>query len=213
MLISLLARCIVSYLITIITTPLLKQLEGNEVSGSVDGAMGGVSGSVGGATGGVSGSVGGATGGVSGSRWSYGCSPSALHRGVFVVLIVELKAVVQQEENRKLADSRLKEAQVTVAILWRSLVFILPPPHPCFPGNQYTVLARKFRDIMSQYNIIQEDYRDRCKERIKRQLKISECRRRCLIACHITGCGKHRRVGGEGGKGLLAIAAVEFLVF
>ena len=36
---------------------------------------------------------------------------------------------------------------------------------------QYTSLARKFRDVMGEYNNIQEEYREKCKERIQRQLK------------------------------------------
>ncbi|KAL5477358.1 hypothetical protein EMCRGX_G024148 [Ephydatia muelleri] len=36
---------------------------------------------------------------------------------------------------------------------------------------QYTTLARKFRDVMGEYNNIQEEYREKCKERIQRQLK------------------------------------------
>ena len=38
---------------------------------------------------------------------------------------------------------------------------------------QYTTLSRRFRDLMGEYNQIQEDYREKCKERIQRQLKYS----------------------------------------
>jgi t-SNARE complex subunit (syntaxin) len=39
---------------------------------------------------------------------------------------------------------------------------------------QYSMLLKKFMEIMGQYNLIQVDYRERCKDRIKRQLEISE---------------------------------------
>jgi t-SNARE complex subunit (syntaxin) len=36
---------------------------------------------------------------------------------------------------------------------------------------QYTALIRRFRDVMEEYNQVQDEYRDRSKERIQRQLK------------------------------------------
>ena len=41
---------------------------------------------------------------------------------------------------------------------------------------QFTTLSRKFRDVMSEYSQVQSEYRDKCKDRIQRQLKYSECR-------------------------------------
>ena len=40
--------------------------------------------------------------------------------------------------------------------------------------TQYSTLARKFHDVMSEYNQVQEEYRDKSKDRITRQLKYSE---------------------------------------
>lgn len=60
-----------------------------------------------------------------------------------------LKQEIDSEEqgpNRNTADFRIKKAQ-------------------------YATLSRKFHDVMSEYNQVQEDYRDKCKERIQRQLK------------------------------------------
>ena len=36
---------------------------------------------------------------------------------------------------------------------------------------QYTALIRRFRDVMEEYNQMQDEYRDKSKERIQRQLK------------------------------------------
>lgn len=49
---------------------------------------------------------------------------------------------------------------------------------------QYTTLSRRFHDVMESYNSIQEDYRDKNKERIQRQLRIcdSEWSQGCLWA-------------------------------
>lgn len=38
---------------------------------------------------------------------------------------------------------------------------------------QYNTLSRRFRDLMAEYNQVQEEYREKCKERIQRQLKYS----------------------------------------
>uniref|UniRef100_UPI00358F73EA syntaxin-1A-like n=1 Tax=Myxine glutinosa TaxID=7769 RepID=UPI00358F73EA len=38
---------------------------------------------------------------------------------------------------------------------------------------QYTTLSQKFMDIMSNYNTMQCEYRERCKQRIQRQLEIA----------------------------------------
>ena len=42
---------------------------------------------------------------------------------------------------------------------------------------QHSTLARKFHDVMSEYNQVQEEYRDKSKDRITRQLKYSEWER------------------------------------
>lgn len=41
------------------------------------------------------------------------------------------------------------------------------------PKIQHCTLTRKYVEIMTQYNTIQIDYRDKCKESMKRQVKIS----------------------------------------
>lgn len=40
---------------------------------------------------------------------------------------------------------------------------------------QHSTLSRKFVEVMTEYNTTQSKYRDRCKDRIQRQLEISEC--------------------------------------
>ncbi|XP_041328918.1 syntaxin-1B-like, partial [Pyrgilauda ruficollis] len=39
---------------------------------------------------------------------------------------------------------------------------------------QHSTLSRKFVEVMTEYNATQSKYRDRCKDRIQRQLEISE---------------------------------------
>lgn len=38
---------------------------------------------------------------------------------------------------------------------------------------QHSTLSRKFVEVMTEYNATQSKYRDRCKDRIQRQLEIS----------------------------------------
>lgn len=60
-----------------------------------------------------------------------------------------LKVEIEEEEGgqfRNTADFRIRKAQ-------------------------YATLSRKFRDVMGDYNQVQEDYRDKSKDRIQRQLK------------------------------------------
>ena len=40
--------------------------------------------------------------------------------------------------------------------------------------SQHSTLSRKFVEVMTEYNTTQSKYRDRCKDRIQRQLEISE---------------------------------------
>ena len=40
--------------------------------------------------------------------------------------------------------------------------------------TQYSTLTRKFKDIMEEYNNIQETYREKNKERIQKQLQYGE---------------------------------------
>ena len=47
------------------------------------------------------------------------------------------------------------------------LIFFLPS----LPPLQYTALIRRFRDVMEEYNQVQDEYRERSKDRIHRQLK------------------------------------------
>ena len=42
------------------------------------------------------------------------------------------------------------------------------------PHTQHSTLARRFHEVMSEYNQVQEEYRDKSKDRITRQLKYSE---------------------------------------
>lgn len=42
--------------------------------------------------------------------------------------------------------------------------------------SQHSTLSRKFVEVMTEYNTTQSKYRDRCKDRIQRQLEISESR-------------------------------------
>ncbi|KAG7272685.1 hypothetical protein CRUP_029624, partial [Coryphaenoides rupestris] len=42
----------------------------------------------------------------------------------------------------------------------------------------HSTLSRKFVEVMTEYNTTQSKYRDRCKDRIQRQLEISESQRR-----------------------------------
>ncbi|CAG0897438.1 unnamed protein product, partial [Darwinula stevensoni] len=41
--------------------------------------------------------------------------------------------------------------------------------------TQHSTLSRKFVEVMKEYNRTQTDYRERCKNRIKRQIEISQC--------------------------------------
>lgn len=45
--------------------------------------------------------------------------------------------------------------------------------HTCFSSPQHSTLSRKFVEVMTEYNATQSKYRDRCKDRIQRQLEIS----------------------------------------
>lgn len=47
------------------------------------------------------------------------------------------------------------------------------PPVMCIPPSQHSTLSRKFVEVMTEYNATQSKYRDRCKDRIQRQLEIS----------------------------------------
>ncbi|NXS55809.1 STX1B protein, partial [Brachypteracias leptosomus] len=65
----------------------------------------------------------------------------------------KLKAIeqsIEQEEglNRSSADLRIRK-------------------------TQHSTLSRKFVEVMTEYNATQSKYRDRCKDRIQRQLEIS----------------------------------------
>lgn len=42
--------------------------------------------------------------------------------------------------------------------------------------TQHSTLLKKFVDTMTEYNTTQTDYRERCKNRIQRQLEISKFR-------------------------------------
>uniref|UniRef100_A0A8C3BY43 Syntaxin N-terminal domain-containing protein n=1 Tax=Cairina moschata TaxID=8855 RepID=A0A8C3BY43_CAIMO len=68
----------------------------------------------------------------------------------------KLKAIeqsIEQEEglNRSSADLRIRK-------------------------TQHSTLSRKFVEVMTEYNATQSKYRDRCKDRIQRQLEISRSR-------------------------------------
>ena len=40
--------------------------------------------------------------------------------------------------------------------------------------SQYSTLIRKFKDVMEEYNNVQEKYREKNKERIQKQLQYGE---------------------------------------
>lgn len=44
----------------------------------------------------------------------------------------------------------------------------------CSGCRQHSTLSRKFVEVMTEYNTTQSKYRDRCKDRIQRQLEISK---------------------------------------
>ncbi len=51
----------------------------------------------------------------------------------------------------------------------------LPPPQPTHTHThalqQYSTLSRRFKDVMEDYNGVQENYRDKNKDRIQKQLQ------------------------------------------
>ncbi|EMP25244.1 Syntaxin-1B [Chelonia mydas] len=94
----------------------------------------------------------------------------------------KLKAIeqsIEQEEglNRSSADLRIRKTQVSLC----------PPPRHRYPSaitppktgiprllqTQHSTLSRKFVEVMTEYNATQSKYRDRCKDRIQRQLEIT----------------------------------------
>ena len=86
-----------------------------------------------------------------------------------------LKGDLEEEQkgpNRNTADFRIKKAQVSAVLL---------PLKLCegYIWLQYSTLSRKFHDVMAEYNSVQEEYRERCKERIQRPLKYSKSVTRC----------------------------------
>ncbi|XP_032803107.1 syntaxin-1A-like isoform X1 [Petromyzon marinus] len=102
----------------------------------------------------------------------------------------KLKAIetsIEQEElaNRSSADMRIRKTQVLC--LTRALstfyhgLFVLRCNRVNFgpglgddtPVAMHSTLSRKFVEVMSEYNATQSDYRERCKQRIQRQLEIT----------------------------------------
>lgn len=59
----------------------------------------------------------------------------------------------------------------SVVLSFLSLPSPFPPPSVI---TQHSTLARKFHEVMSDYNLVQEEYRDKTKDRITRQLKYSK---------------------------------------
>lgn len=59
----------------------------------------------------------------------------------------------------------------SVILPFLSLPSSFPPPSVI---TQHSTLARKFHEVMSDYNQVQEEYRDKSKDRITRQLKYSK---------------------------------------
>ena len=47
---------------------------------------------------------------------------------------------------------------------------------------QYSTLTRKFKDVMEEYNSVQEKYREKNKERIQKQLQYGEMRMDDIVA-------------------------------
>ncbi|XP_054438625.1 syntaxin-1B isoform X1 [Pteronotus mesoamericanus] len=85
----------------------------------------------------------------------------------------KLKAIeqsIEQEEglNRSSADLRIRKTQVGGS----GQTGAGPGPSP--GGIQlHSTLSRKFVEVMTEYNATQSKYRDRCKDRIQRQLEIT----------------------------------------
>jgi len=66
------------------------------------------------------------------------------------------------------SSSSSSSSSSSVATSARSLAHAASPPRP-----QHSTLSRKFVEVMTEYNATQSKYRDRCKDRIQRQLEIS----------------------------------------
>ncbi|XP_030631782.1 syntaxin-2 [Chanos chanos] len=85
-----------------------------------------------------------------------------------------------KEELEQLTVEIKKNAN-TVRTKLKSMQQSLPPDDNASRGSvdvriqrtQYTVLSRKFVDVMTQYNETQVSFREKCKGRIQRQLEIT----------------------------------------
>lgn len=85
--------------------------------------------------------------------------------------------------NRSSADLRIRKTQVTnekplacCHVFSVGLPCLLIQNHFCSFSlcfHQHSTLSRKFVEVMTEYNATQSKYRDRCKDRIQRQLEIS----------------------------------------
>ncbi|NXV96958.1 STX1B protein, partial [Calonectris borealis] len=119
--------------------------------------------------------------------WGGGGNPprgrSVMEEGVTPSSPAAIEQSIEQEEglNRSSADLRIRKTQVSllptssssassssVATSARSLTHAASSPCP-----QHSTLSRKFVEVMTEYNATQSKYRDRCKDRIQRQLEIT----------------------------------------
>lgn len=73
---------------------------------------------------------------------------------------------------------------------------------PTASPPQHSTLSRKFVEVMTEYNATQSKYRDRCKDRIQRQLEISRSRQRARA-----GQKKNAGIGRFGLEGVSPVTA------
>ncbi|KFO04612.1 Syntaxin-1B, partial [Balearica regulorum gibbericeps] len=79
----------------------------------------------------------------------------------------KLKAI-ERSGKRRYPSSSSSSSSSSVATGVRSLAHAASSPCP-----QHSTLSRKFVEVMTEYNATQSKYRDRCKDRIQRQLEIT----------------------------------------
>lgn len=81
-------------------------------------------------------------------------------------LMFEIKRTASKVRNRlKAMDADLQKAEDTACAEFR------------IKKTQQSTLENALVRVMTEYNAMQNDYREKCKKRIQRQLEISECLR------------------------------------
>ncbi|TRY96278.1 hypothetical protein DNTS_024010, partial [Danionella cerebrum] len=81
----------------------------------------------------------------------------------------DLTADIKKTANK--VRSKLKELDISVHT--RPPGDFSPVPNCSSFNPQHSTLSRKFVEVMTEYNTTQSKYRDRCKDRIQRQLEIT----------------------------------------